>query len=278
MQNQDLLWQNSVLSHFVPDYVNRFYGHAQNTLAALDGYEFNVIGIPEKGKSFYTLEDKYGIRYKLFDNKAYLGFGQKVMCRFDKLTPDFFSIKLVEHGAPAQLYNPYELLRKTGIRPMLAKVMALMVQNLDEAKRDLDRGEPLWVVKALREAVAALSQWYIEAEKHRKRHPRTLRAVVIGVRRVGLYLLESSRFIRNLDLLSRRALQATLTEAVDGLDPIVRAVDIANKKKRESVYRKPSAKARRKWISVPSCNAVLGTDAYSATQARTCSYLSWQDI
>lgn len=231
-----------VLSHFVPDYVNRFYGHAQNTLAALDGYEFNVIGIPEKGKSFYTLEDKYGIRYKLFDNKAYLGFGQKVMCRFDKLTPDFFSIKLVEHGAPAQLYNPYELLRKTGIRPMLAKVMALMVQNLDEAKRDLDRGEPLWVVKALREAVAALSQWYIEAEKHRKRHPRTLRAVVIGVRRVGLYLLESSRFIRNLDLLSRRALQATLTEAVDGLDPIVRAVDIANKRNEnqyiESLQRK----------------------------------------
>ena len=125
---------------------------------------------------------------------------------------------------------------------MLAKVMALMVQNLDEAKRDLDRGEPLWVVKALREAVAALSQWYIEAEKHRKRHPRTLRAVVIGVRRVGLYLLESSRFIRNLDLLSRRALQATLTEAVDGLDPIVRAVDIANKRNEnqyiESLQRK----------------------------------------
>ena len=52
-----------VLSHFVPDYVNRFYGHAQNTLAALDGYEFNVIGIPEKRQKF--LHPRRQIRNKI---------------------------------------------------------------------------------------------------------------------------------------------------------------------------------------------------------------------
>ncbi len=220
--------RSPVLSHFFPDYVNRFYGHAQGTLTAHRGYEFKVISVPEKDGSFYTLEDEYGIRYRLYDTKAYLGLDQRVMCRFDKLTPSFFSIRLVDRGAPAQLFEPTELLLKAGVRPMLAKVMANMVHShLDEAKQELDRNEPLWVVKALREAVAGLSQWYIEAEKHKKRHPLTLKMILIGVRHTGLYLLERSRFIRNLDRIHRRTLQATLTEAVDRLDPIARALEIA---------------------------------------------------
>lgn len=219
-----------VLSHFVPDYVNRFYGHLQNSYSAQNGYEFKVIGRPEKDGAFYTLEDKYGIRYRLYDSKAYLGEGQRVMCRFDKLTPNFFSIRLVEAGAPAQLYGAIELLLKAGVKPKLAKVMsALMRERMEEATQELDRGEPLWVVKALREAVSALSQWYVEAETQRKKHPRTLRAIVAGVHRAGLYLLERSRFIRNLDSGRRRALQGALTEAVDSLEPIARALDIAAK-------------------------------------------------
>lgn len=214
-----------VLSHYVPDYVNRFYfdSFKENQFHE---YDFKVVGLPQPKNNHYTLEDKYGIQYKLFDEKAFLGKGQKVLCRFDRITPRFFSLRLADNTVLATYYRPFEFLSNIGIRGMRASVLVkLFESSFADARTELDNGSPFWIITVLKGSLPLITEWFINTEF--KRRNRFFNFIINTLHRAGLFLLEDSRYMRNLDTARRRSLQSLLTEIIDNIEPLAQAVQIA---------------------------------------------------
>lgn len=218
-----------ILSHFVPDYVNRFY-----TVSDEQSHEFSVVASPSKAGDPYILEDIHGIRFNLPADNAFLSQGQKILCKFDRITPTYFSIKLMGDMLMPPFYHPQAFLEKIGVpRHQTAAILSLMKARLHAAESELEQGSSFWIMTALRDAVPCLTEWFVSSGY--RRHPRFFRALVDLVKKAGLFILEDSRYLRNLDILRRRDFQKTLTEIVDSLDPIREAAEIVCSD-RESAY------------------------------------------
>ncbi len=221
-----------VLSHYVPDYVNRFYNKSQTDQREFD---FKVKSIPTDRLHHYTLEDKYGIQYKLFDEKAFLGEGQKVLCRFERLTPRFFSIRLADNAVLATFYKPSDFLANIGITGLKSDVLIKLFENyFPDAHAELESGSPFWIISTLKASLSMLTEWFVATEF--KRRNRMFDFIVKTLHKAGLYLLENSRYLRNLDSSRRRTLQALLTEIIDSLAPVSQAIGIiANDKEHDFI-------------------------------------------
>lgn len=219
-----------ILSHYVPDYVNRFYTESS---AKDNVHEFTVVSVPRKKDDNYILEDVYGIRFNLSNENAFLSTGQKVLCRFDRITSSYFSIKLLGNQLMPPFYHPQAFLEKIGVRGSRARVLLNMLgKYLPEAQSELEQGSSFWVMTAIKDSVPRLTDWFI-SDYHR--HRRMFRMLVRILKRAGLYILEDSRYLRNIEILRRRDYQKTLTEIVDSFDPIYEAVKIVDSHK-ESAY------------------------------------------
>ncbi len=205
-----------VLGHYLPQYVHRFYRVSLPDRAY--EYEFMVMGLPNHRGDHFTLEDKYGIRYNLTDENAMLALGQKVLCKFTKLTQAFFTITLANSDMRLQFFTPEEFFSRVGVRPLQAKaIISALERYLPEVAKEIAEGNPLWVVSALRLSIANLTDWIVSS--HARKHRLFLLDVVDTLRDTGLYLLEESRFLRSLSGERRRNLQAIITECVENLQP-----------------------------------------------------------
>ena len=211
------------LSHYMPDYVNRFYRNAQIDHRAV---EFKVISLPSKKNDAYVLEDKYGIRYNLFENSAFLAKGQLVYCRFDKLTDNFYSLKISKSDVLPPYYRPSEILGKiccTNRENRMA--LKLLSSYIPEAWAEYQQGSPFWVLTAMKSALPIMSAWYLSDDFQRL--PRVYKHALYLFSQCGHYLLERSRFLRNLDDTRRHSLQQVLTDIIDSLEPLRKACDIS---------------------------------------------------
>lgn len=211
-----------ILSHYVPDYVNRFYSICDSS-----SYEFTVVVAPAKNGDPYILEDSHGIRFNLPADNAFLSKGQKVLCRFDKITSNFFSIKMLGNQLMPPYYHPQAFFEKIGISGIKCDVLLkLLSVYLPEAKAELDACSPFWVMTAIRDSLPRLTDWFVTGDFHR--HRLYISNLVKWLKRAGLYILEDSRYLRNIDILRRRDFQKSLTEIVDGFDPLTEAFEIVD--------------------------------------------------
>lgn len=204
-----------VPGHFMPQYVNRFY--KAGVLQKRD-FEFTVIGLPAHAGDKFILEDKYGIRYNLDGRGNILAEGQTVLCHFTKLSNTLFNLELTKSDMRLPFFAPHEFLNEIGVRGIMNSVLIkLAVNTLVDAAAEFKSNNPLWVVTALKSATSQLSELFVGSDI--KRHNRFFRELLRIIRTGCLYLIENSRFLRNLSGQHRRSIQAVLTEAVESLEP-----------------------------------------------------------
>ncbi|MDE6301274.1 MAG: ATP-binding protein [Muribaculaceae bacterium] len=207
---------NPILGHYLPQYVHRFYRVSLPDRSY--EYEFTVKGLPAHRGDHFTLEDNHGIRYNLTDPNAMLALGQKVHCRFTKLTQSFFNLQLANSDMRLQYFTPEEFFARIGTHPRLAKVLTNAIDvHLPEVGGEIKDGNPLWIVSAMRQAVENMTDWIVTS--HDRFHQRFLLAVIDTLHTAGLYILENSRFLRSLSAERRRNLQVIITECVESLKP-----------------------------------------------------------
>lgn len=211
-----------VVAHSMPQYVNRFY---RQGFTLRREYEFTVLELPAHAGDKYILEDKYGIRYNLVDDNVLLSVGQKVLCRFSRLTNTMFSIEVAGSDMRLPMYRPEIFLSQIGITGKMAtKIVDLFDVHLPEAKAECDNDNPLWIVTALKLALERLSDWFCHSDVRRR--GRSLNRILQVIEKSGLYLIENSRFLRNLTDSHRRSLQQIVTDVVDGLEPYRSTLDL----------------------------------------------------
>jgi len=204
-----------VPGHFVPQYVNRFYKHG---LSQQRDFEFTVVGLPAHAGDKFILEDKYGIRYNLNGRGNILAEGQKVMCHFTKMTNTLFNLELAKTDMRMPFFTPRDFLAETGVRGSISAVLIRMAEStLTEACNEFKAKNPLWVVTALKTSVAQLSDLFVRSDI--RRHNVFFRELLRVIRMACLYVIENSRFLRNLSDPQRRSIQAVLTEVVESLEP-----------------------------------------------------------
>lgn len=211
-----------VPGHFVPQYVNRFY---KAGVTHKRDFEFTVVGLPAHAGDKFILEDKYGIRYNLDGRGNILAEGQKVLCHFTKLSNTLFNLELTKSDMRLPFFAPHEFLREIGVRGILNSFLIRLAEvSLADACEEYRANNPLWVVTALKTAASQLSELFVGSDI--KRH-KILFGELLRIIRTGcLYLIENSRFLRNLSDRHRRSIQAVLTEAVESMGPCRDILDL----------------------------------------------------
>ncbi|MDO4319273.1 MAG: ATP-binding protein [Bacteroidales bacterium] len=211
-------------SHFPAQYVNRFY---QQGFTNNREFEFTVIELPSGGFDYVKLEDKYGIQYRLRDDGSLLSPGQKIKCRFSKLSKNSFDLECSNDDMRLPLYSPADFFEKVGVPLPMRHILEdglRMMPAMADAAVELEHDNPLWVVTALQSVSNNLSEWFVTTDT--KRHYLFFNTLIDVLRRSALYLIENSRFLRNLAESQRRILQKRLTGYVEGLEPYRRTLEI----------------------------------------------------
>ncbi len=211
-----------VPGHFVPQYVNRFY---KSGVSQKRDFEFMVVGLPAHAGDKFVLEDKYGIRYNLDGRGNILAEGQKVLCHFTKLSNTLFNLELTKSDMRLPFFAPHEFLNEIGVRGIMNPVLIRLAEKtLTDARDEFKANNPLWVVTALKTAVSQLSEFCVGSDV--RRHNVFFGKLLDVIRSGCLYLIENSRFLRNLSDRHRRSIQAVLTEAVESLEPYRDLLDL----------------------------------------------------
>jgi len=213
-----------LVGHHMARYVSEFYADG---FQRGDEFEFKVVALPPDDMGYYRLEDTNGLTFKLKETRSVLTIGQSVRCHFETLNQTFFSLRRSSTDTDLPRLFIKDLLkgaRLTGFSHRDAEAQIRRVPELEQAIAELDNGYPSWILTALKAIRAMLPRWFREAVK--ERHPDQIRAIIGGLRKIILYLLQGSGFLRNIRGSERANLQTLLTSQIEQLDAYLEAHEI----------------------------------------------------
>ncbi len=217
-----------ILLHNTARYVSEFYadGHQRG----LD-FEFQVQKQPDKFHPYYLLSDKYGLNFKLHDTSSILATGQKVLCHFDRLDANGFSVRRSSTDTNLPMLRIKDLMKGASLyNKITPRDFELLLHNTPElsaAADDYDQGRPVWILAAIRAVDANIAQWFVSNVKSvsSERVDNLLKAYY----KICLYLLQGSSFLRNLSPSERRRLQELLSGQIERLETYTEALKAISK-------------------------------------------------
>lgn len=230
---------NVVLTHFIPQYVKRFYVQGNE-------YEFSVISKPYTNNKFFTLEDNYGIRYRLAEDNALLQVGQRIICKFTRIAHNFFELNRSDSSLRLPFISARDFCHNVGVRPLMRNLYINKIRTLPEladVAAELYNKNPRWIISALHVASSVLRDWFNNREVHRTN--RLLSTLITDMRNAGLYIIENSRFLRNLPESSRSNIQAVITEIIENLKPYESTLRLVERQQEHSFVEELMEKIRR---------------------------------
>ena len=226
----------------IPQYVNDFY-HARY-VSGMD-FPFVVTAKARRPSEPTMLEDDYGIKYKLYTSDTMLEVGQQIRCRFAKLSSKVFMLKRSDSELRLPDINVddiYSLIAPCGALRAFVRRHSEVMEAFADAKTEYMLKNPRWIMTALMVVDRNLPEWFITINP--QRHHAALKALLEGYRAVLLYLLEDSRFLRNLSAVNRRAMQNKLTEYADAVEPYMTSLRIIRDNGQETFIERLMSKLR----------------------------------
>ena len=211
-----------VLSHVPAEHVFRLYGDRD---WRHESYDFRVSRLPQSADGPYELTDDYGILFRLYDKEARLVEGQKVRCRFERLTDRNFMIVRDYDEDALQFLSLDDLLAATELPPVLERFMRRIIARMPEleaARAEQREKRAGWVLTMLQAVTGHMADLFAEARV--PRNAGALRAMFAALRDVALMLLEDSEFMRNSSGATRSGMQAILTATAESVEPYLRAI------------------------------------------------------
>ncbi|MDE6453731.1 MAG: ATP-binding protein [Muribaculaceae bacterium] len=221
-----------VLSHVPAWHVFRLYGDRP---WQRESYDFCVRRLPQSAGGPYELIDDNGILYRLYDRDARLTQGQKVRCRFERITPTFFQITRDYDEDALQYLSPDDALAAIEMSPSMRRFLLRFIATSDHlatARAEQAEMRAGWIVSAMQALRAAMADMFATARV--PRNARALQAMFETQRAVALMLLEDSEFMRNAVSGTRASMQGLLTEIAESVEPYLKAIDLITRGSDES--------------------------------------------
>lgn len=208
---------DEVIGHNMPRYVSEFYADG---FSKGQEFEFKVVAKPNDDVKFYRLSDEHGLQFRLNDPTAKLSIGQTIKCRFELLDQNLYTLRRSSADSQLRMQKMFDLSSIIGVKGnVTAKIEAEIRQmpELAEAVDELDRGLPSWIITASRAIKGFLPRWFSDAVSDKRDLELTGR-ILDGYRRLLLYLLQGSDFLRNVKGDERTQMQDELTHAIEQID------------------------------------------------------------
>lgn len=221
-----------VLSHVPAVHVFKLYGERD---WRHESYDFRVSRLPQSVDGPYELTDANGILFRLYDREARLVLGQKVRCRFERLTERGFMIVRDYDEDSLQFLPLDDILGATSLSPAMERFLRRFFAGLPElstARAEHREKRAGWVLTALQALTGNMADLFAAARV--PRNGRALQAMFGALRDVALMLLEDSEFMRNTTGATRSGMQAILTAAAESVEPYLRAITMLSTDSYES--------------------------------------------
>lgn len=214
-----------IVAHDIRGYVFNLYEAVFRNHGTI---ECEVTMVPENpAEEPYSVRDRNGIYYNLFEPEAILTRGQRVRCKFMRLTPRFFSMALVDDGAKMPFFTPEELMADAGVQRETARFIIGHILTLPEfsaVREEINARVSRWPLTAATVVRRHLNEWFSHARLSRNNGITT--ALIDAVRNTLLYLLEGSAYLNAVTSEQRRSTQQQLTEIVESLEPYSEALEL----------------------------------------------------
>lgn len=214
-----------VLTHVIGPYVYELY---KSKYENNESFECEVISVPAvPSEEPFMLRDRNGIFFRLNESEGLLVKGQRVRCKFTKLTPRYFVMARVDEGAKMPFFSPGFLFDAVEMPGIMCRFVNRHIFSLPELKAvcdEIDAKQPRWVLSASHAILSHLSEWFRFASI--SRHGVFYRALINYMREIILFLLEGSNFLNAVSPEERIALQDRLTKVVEALQPFDRMIEL----------------------------------------------------
>ncbi len=213
-----------LVGHHMARYVSEFYADG---FQRGDEFEFKVVAMPPDDMGYYRLEDANGLTFKLRETRSIL----TLRCRFETLNQTFFSLRRSSADTDLPMFHIKDLLkgaRLIGFSHHNAEAQIRRIPELEQAMTELDNGYPSWILTALKAVRAMMPRWFRDTVRDRRSD--TVRPIITGLRKIVLFLLQGSGFLRNIHGSERANLQNLLTSQIEQIDAYIEAYEIICRK------------------------------------------------
>lgn len=212
-----------VLSPDIRQYVFQLYSDVFRRGGTL---ECMVISVPDNpAEEPYGVRDRNGIFYNIREPEAMLSRGQKIRCRFSKMTTRFFVLERVDEGANIPYYSPRDLFAAAGVDRRTAAFIAkkvLALPQMETVRAEIGVQAPQWPLTAAAIVRRHLNEWYLGARLGRNNTLHT--SLIRALEKTVLFLLEGSSFLAAMPAEHRRSVQNQLTSLADSLEPYAKSL------------------------------------------------------
>lgn len=214
-----------VLVHDIRRYVHTLY---EGVYRRGESIECTVASVPDDPQQQpYSVRDRNGIFYNLFEKDTLLVKEQKIRCKFTRLTTNIFSMVRVDEWAQLTYHTPEALLKSIGVDERISRIVLEKIFNTEAfapVREEIATKAPQWPLTAATVIGRHINEWFLGAKLWRNN--KLLSALLKALEESLLYLLEGSSFLNTLAPDLRRNLQKQLTELVEALEPYSRTLEL----------------------------------------------------
>ena len=192
--------------------VKTFYREGQE-------YEFVVKSDKKDSDSFYELQDDNGLCFKLLKAPMSLIKGNSVKCRVVRISGVNVELKYVGKLSvrlPLEFYTVDQWLEKIN-RSSLQEFYFRLIETIPEFEPALnlyDDQDPSWIFELLRITASRITDWLIGCKDDLRKLTRVVKRLYIA-KRIALYILEESDYLRLCNHEQRELLQSRLSHYVE---------------------------------------------------------------
>lgn len=203
-------------------FIKEFYKEGED-------YDFKIKAIKTDISKVYELEDEHDLCFRLYNAPESLSIGNRVKCkvlRIRGVNVNLTYVGTLTTKLPLEFIDIKGWLNAAGISPSLERLNILdtqyrkLLDSLPEYHSCLqkyDRGDASWIIELLHATSSNITDRLIESKDDRCRLSKTVNRMMLA-RRIALYILEESDFLRNCNADQRQILQSKLSDQVELFD------------------------------------------------------------
>lgn len=167
----------------------------------------------------YELQDEHGFCFKLYNAPESLSIGTKIKCKIQKINGINVSLKYVGTLAtklPLDFLDIEQWLSLLGYKRKYDLILRYLESfpQFDLALTKYDNDDPEWILEVLQAVSRHITDWLIDCKDNRRLLAQTVRRMKL-VKKLALFILEESDYLRNCNSEQRTLLQSRLSNYVE---------------------------------------------------------------
>lgn len=200
------------LSQDVAEPIRNFYKEGND-------YDFIVKSIKKDPDLQYELEDEHGLCFKLYSSPIILSKGSRIKCRITKIKDAYVNLKyigILSNLLPLEFRDISQWVNLLSLRKpsYYYKTLLRCIPAFAPAHEKYLAKEPGWIIDTLELCAENVPDWLIDCKNNLKAL-KTICDRLESARRVTLYILEESDFLRPCSTEQRSILQKKLSNFVE---------------------------------------------------------------